>query len=114
MHSGGGCRVGEVQAGTTSPMPDHKGFKLPKLVNFQKFSTLRVKSSALFELCVVRTSSVCTCAGQTSHSILLNREMRLFKCEFLYQGRSVASTDPWILSMLFVFGPPGIMWIQDL
>ena len=23
-----GCRVGEVQAGTTSPMPDHKGFKL--------------------------------------------------------------------------------------
>ena len=24
----GGCRVGEVRAGTTSPMPDHKGFKL--------------------------------------------------------------------------------------
>ena len=24
----GGCRVGEVQAGTTSPMPDHKGFML--------------------------------------------------------------------------------------
>ena len=24
----GGCRVGEVQAGTTSPMPNHKGFKL--------------------------------------------------------------------------------------
>ena len=24
----GGCRVGEVWAGTTSPMPDHKGFKL--------------------------------------------------------------------------------------
>ena len=23
----GGCRVGEVQAGTTSPMPDNKGFK---------------------------------------------------------------------------------------
>ena len=23
----GGCRVGEVQAGTTSPMPDHKDFK---------------------------------------------------------------------------------------
>ena len=23
----GGCRVGEVRAGTTSPMPDHKGFK---------------------------------------------------------------------------------------
>ena len=24
----GGCRVGEVRAGTTSPMPEHKGFKL--------------------------------------------------------------------------------------
>ena len=24
----GGCRVGEVRAGTTSPMPDRKGFKL--------------------------------------------------------------------------------------
>ena len=24
----GGCRVCEVRAGTTSPMPDHKGFKL--------------------------------------------------------------------------------------
>ena len=24
----GECRVGEVQAGTTSPMPDHKDFKL--------------------------------------------------------------------------------------
>ena len=24
----GGCRVGEVRAGTTSPMPDHKCFKL--------------------------------------------------------------------------------------
>ena len=24
----GGCRVSEVQASTTSPMPDHKGFKL--------------------------------------------------------------------------------------
>ena len=35
MHSGGedkggdgGCRVGKVRAGTTSPMPEHKGFKL--------------------------------------------------------------------------------------
>ena len=24
----GGCRVGEVRAGTTSPIPDHKGFEL--------------------------------------------------------------------------------------
>ena len=27
----GGCRVSEVQAGITSPMPDHKGFKLQQL-----------------------------------------------------------------------------------
>ena len=38
----GGCRVSKVRASTTSPMPDHKGFKLQQLVNFQKFSTLRV------------------------------------------------------------------------
>ena len=51
MGGDGGCRVGEVRAGTTSPKPDHKGFKLQKVlqiqplhffVNFQKFSTLRV------------------------------------------------------------------------
>ena len=24
----GGCRVGEVRTGTTSPMPEHKGFML--------------------------------------------------------------------------------------
>ena len=44
MGGDGGCRVGEVRAGTTSPMPDYKGFKLQQLVNFQKFSTLRVNS----------------------------------------------------------------------
>ena len=27
----GGGRVGEVRAGTTSPMPDHKGFKLQQV-----------------------------------------------------------------------------------
>ena len=42
MGGDGGCRVGEVRAGTTSPMPDHKGFKPQQLVNFQKFSTLKV------------------------------------------------------------------------
>ena len=44
----GRCRVGKVQAGTTSPMPDHKGLKLQELVNFQKFSTLRVKTKDRF------------------------------------------------------------------
>ena len=42
MGGNGGCRVNEVRAGTTSPMPHHKGFKLQQLVNFQKFSTFRV------------------------------------------------------------------------
>ena len=28
----GGSRVGEVRAGTTSPMPEHKGFKLQAAV----------------------------------------------------------------------------------
>ena len=48
----GGCRVSEVRAGTTSPMPDHKGFKRQQVVNFQKFSTLRVNihQSALVNL----------------------------------------------------------------
>ena len=27
----GGCRVGKVRAGTTSPMPDYKGFQLQRL-----------------------------------------------------------------------------------
>ena len=43
----GGCRVSKVRAGTTSPMPDHKGFKLQELVHFQKFSTLRVNNEHL-------------------------------------------------------------------
>ena len=50
----GGGRVGEVRAGTTSPMNEHKGFKLQLLskiqplhvkVNAQKFITLRVNIS---------------------------------------------------------------------
>ena len=49
----GGGRVGEVRAGTTSPMPEHKGFKLQQLskiqplhvsMNVQKFSALRVNT----------------------------------------------------------------------
>ena len=28
MRGDGGSRVSEVRAGTTSPMPEHKGFKL--------------------------------------------------------------------------------------
>ena len=30
----GGSRVGEVRAGTTSPMPEHKGFKLQQLSRY--------------------------------------------------------------------------------
>ena len=46
-------RNGNVQTDTTSPMPNHKGFKLQKihprhfLVNFHKFSTLWVNKSIL-------------------------------------------------------------------
>ena len=39
-----GGRVGEVRAGTTSPMPEHKGFKLQPLnvsMNVQKFSAFK-------------------------------------------------------------------------
>ena len=48
MHSDGdvGSARYEPAAGTTSPMPDHKGFKLHELVNFQKFSTLRVNNKS--------------------------------------------------------------------
>ena len=51
MGGDGGCKVCQVRAGTTSPMPDHKGFKLHLLVNFQKFSTLRVniRNTALLD-----------------------------------------------------------------
>ena len=31
----GGCRVGKVRVGTTSPMPDYKGFKLQQLSEIQ-------------------------------------------------------------------------------
>ena len=44
-----GCRVGKVQAGTTSPVPDHKGFEIHPLhlqvLDFRKFSTLRVTTN---------------------------------------------------------------------
>ena len=46
----GGYRVGEVRAGTKSPMPDHKDYKLQypsvsiqSIVSECEFSTLRVK-----------------------------------------------------------------------
>ena len=46
----GGYRVGDVQAGTTSPMPDHKGTVTVRdpptlffLLNYQTLSTLRIK-----------------------------------------------------------------------
>ena len=50
MGGEGGCRVGEVRTGTTSPMPDHKGFKLQQLVNVQKFSTVRVNGKAVYKI----------------------------------------------------------------
>ena len=35
MGGDGGCRVGEVRAGTTSPMPDHKVLKLVMTIDAQ-------------------------------------------------------------------------------
>ena len=45
----GGCRVGEVRAGTTSPMPNHKGFYATVTVRDPRThtSSLRVKVSYL-------------------------------------------------------------------
>ena len=50
----GGCRVGEVRAGTTSPMPDHKGLSYSNCQTcthsnskfiFRNLAVLRVKCS---------------------------------------------------------------------
>ena len=57
----GDVRSARVRAGTTSPMPNHKGFKLQQLVNFQKFSTLRVNCN--------------------SHGLLTNSTVHLYKFE---------------------------------
>ena len=60
MGRDGGCRVFEVRARTTSPMPDHKGFNLhvtitdpttPFLSDFQEFSTLRLNVHKHLRLC---------------------------------------------------------------
>ena len=37
MGGGGGCRVGEVRAGTTSPMPNHMGTVTSKFSEIQHF-----------------------------------------------------------------------------
>ena len=67
MGGDGGCRVGEVWAGTTSPTPDHKDFKLQELVNFRKFSTLRVKHISFLGQCSQGQCSQGQCSqGQCS------------------------------------------------
>ena len=38
----GGSRVGEVQAGTTSPIPDYKGFKLQELSEIHSLQQLNL------------------------------------------------------------------------
>ena len=40
----GGVGSARYEPALLPPMPDHKGFKLQQLVNFQKFSTLRVNT----------------------------------------------------------------------
>ena len=51
---GGGCRVGEIRAGTTSPMPDHKGFKLQQLSeihqhHFSEFSEIQLITKTILD-----------------------------------------------------------------
>ena len=85
----GGCRVGKVWAGTTSFMPDHKGFKLHSLseihpphfwVNFKKVSILRVDHFCTVQIWVmslmmphsgwtkVATAMMMTCLSSSTHS----------------------------------------------
>ena len=46
----GDVGVGEVRAGTTSPMPDHKGFKLQLFC--LEVHPLHFKNSTLYELTI--------------------------------------------------------------
>ena len=69
MKGVGGCRVGEVQAGTTSPMHDHKGFKLQYLVNFQKYSTLRVNCMSMLFSYWQKVGDKFNCFGDNNMSM---------------------------------------------
>ena len=46
----GGCRVGEVLAGTTSPMPDHKGFKLQQLSEIHPLHVIMMFPGEIYKL----------------------------------------------------------------
>ena len=77
-----GCRVSEVRAGATSPMPDHKGLSYSHCqrstdsiskVKFQKFSTLMVK---LYALCCILGYDVTHMYKQ--HSLLAHEFFALY------------------------------------
>ena len=53
-------------------MPDHKGFELQQLVNFQKFSTLRVNVLLTFCVADIQVSDIFTGTGQLKQDLQHN------------------------------------------
>ena len=71
----GGCRGGEVRAGTTSLIPDHKGFKLEELSEIhplQQPGSLSVKLDQ-------DTQTTPHQADSNKEDLQLNRHRSLFK-----------------------------------
>ena len=82
--------VSEVRAGTTSPMPDHKGFKLQKLVNFQKFSTVRVNNLARSCCNQLQTSFGRECGVPTTRQVICTS-----KRNWTLRDMLVKANYPW-------------------
>ena len=101
------CRVGKVQAVTTSPMLDHTGFKLQEhplhfQVNFQTFSTLRVNIPLSFLQKSLEEKHACE-VGELSAEIsalkLKVAELELLKQELeelKIEHRSVQEAKQWL------------------
>ena len=79
-----GCRVGKVRASATSPVPDHKGFKLQYLseihslhfeVNFQKSSTLRVK--CMLNVYAIHMYEIFNCSAKFERAQLVEANVQL-------------------------------------
>ena len=69
-------------------MPDHKGFKLQELVNFQKFSSLRVKTQTQESHAVIG----CTLSKDWQAQPLLHT------CHFIWPRRTTVSR--WLSGMI--------------
>ena len=121
----GGCRVGEVRAGTTSPIPNHKGFlscsncqeihPLHFQVNLHKLSTVRVNtipylctnpSSKLCNTWALKRMSLVSCGVESTHCpFMMGRSNMLQNSVFVPRklGR-VKSTIHQYSSRLFCRG----------